>query len=107
MHTPRFSGHPCSAGDFVLARICSRPSRTNCANVGTALPQSSKDSLLSPRPQTQKREVCRVAKQKGPATSEEPPGNSTPMPRSAIREIGRASCRERGEEAGEGGGVRR
>src|SRR2546426_3729726 len=77
MHTPRFSGHPCSAGDFVLARICSRPSRTNCANVGTALPQSSKDSLLSPRPQTQKREVCRVAKQKGPATSEEPPGNST------------------------------
>ena len=88
MHTPRFSGHPCSAGDFVLARICSRPSRTNCANVGTALPQSSKDSLLSPRPQTQKREVCRVAKQKGPATSEEPPGNSTPMPRSAIRATG-------------------
>ena len=41
MHTPRFSGHPSSAGDFVLIRTFSRPLRTNCANVGTALSQSS------------------------------------------------------------------
>src|SRR5689334_2021972 len=38
MHTPRFSGHPASAGDFVLVRIPSRPIRTNCANVGTVFP---------------------------------------------------------------------
>src|SRR5712692_7979098 len=42
MHTPRFSGHPCSAGDFVFVRTFSRPLRTSCANVGTALPQTSK-----------------------------------------------------------------
>jgi len=24
-HTPRFSGQPSSAGDFVFVRICSRP----------------------------------------------------------------------------------
>src|SRR5579862_8119348 len=41
MHTPRFSGHPCSAGDLVLVRTFSRPRRTNCANVGKALPQTS------------------------------------------------------------------
>jgi hypothetical protein len=37
MHTPRFSGQLSSAGDFVLFRICSRPLRTNCENVGTFL----------------------------------------------------------------------
>src|SRR5439155_6708691 len=35
MHTPRFSGQPISAGDFVLTWTCSRPIRTNCENVGT------------------------------------------------------------------------
>src|SRR5271154_786719 len=40
MQTPRFSGHDWSAGDFVLVLIFSRPFRTNCANVGTALLQS-------------------------------------------------------------------
>src|ERR1700741_4519461 len=35
MHTPRFSGQPANAGDFVLMRIPSRPIRTNCENVGT------------------------------------------------------------------------
>src|SRR5579862_1975358 len=43
MQTPRFSGHACSAGDFVFTFTFSRPFRTNCANVGTALPQSSND----------------------------------------------------------------
>src|SRR5277367_4309239 len=35
MHTPRFSGQPINAGDFVLTRTFSRPMRTNCENVGT------------------------------------------------------------------------
>src|ERR1700691_2918964 len=34
-HTPRFSGHPSRAGDFVFVRIFSRPWRTSCENVGT------------------------------------------------------------------------
>src|SRR5580698_3308973 len=50
MHTPRFSGHPCSAGDFVFTFTLSRPLRTNCANVGTALPQSSETSIFIPHP---------------------------------------------------------
>src|ERR1700737_1338451 len=40
MHTPRFSGHPISAGDLVLAIIPSRPILTNCENVGTVVPHS-------------------------------------------------------------------
>jgi len=36
--TPRFSGHPSSAGDFVFVRIFSRPFRTSCENVGTHSP---------------------------------------------------------------------
>src|SRR4029077_7586181 len=36
-HTPRFSGQPISAGDFVLTRTFSRPIRTNCENVGTVV----------------------------------------------------------------------
>src|ERR1700676_4550675 len=39
MHTPRFSGQPIHAGDFVLAIIPSRPILTNCENVGTVVPQ--------------------------------------------------------------------
>src|SRR5260370_5730490 len=38
MHTPRFSGQPAKAGDFVLMRIPSRPIRTSCENVGTVFP---------------------------------------------------------------------
>lgn len=38
MQTPRFSGQPSSAGDFVFVRIFSRPLRTSCANVGTQFP---------------------------------------------------------------------
>jgi hypothetical protein len=40
MHTPRFSGQPINAGDFVLTWTCSRPIRTSCENVGTVVPQS-------------------------------------------------------------------
>jgi hypothetical protein len=42
MHTPRFSGQPISAGDFVLTRTFSRPIRTSCENVGTVLPSRSR-----------------------------------------------------------------
>src|ERR1700680_1107309 len=45
MHTPRFSGQPMSAGDFVLLIIPSRPIRTNCENVGTVVPL-----FYAPRP---------------------------------------------------------
>src|SRR5690242_1561791 len=38
MHTPRFSGQPTKAGDFVLLMTASRPMRTNCENVGTVFP---------------------------------------------------------------------
>src|SRR5271154_5509071 len=37
MHTPRFSGQPASAGDFVFTRTFSRPIRTSCENVGTVV----------------------------------------------------------------------
>src|SRR4029077_13691379 len=40
MHTPRFSGQPANAGDFVFTRTASRPILTNCENVGTVVPQS-------------------------------------------------------------------
>src|ERR1700747_135029 len=38
MQTPRFSGQPANAGDFVFVRIPSRPIRTSCENVGTVYP---------------------------------------------------------------------
>src|SRR5256885_2661709 len=38
MHTPRFSGQPINAGDFVLVMTPSRPIRTSCENVGTVFP---------------------------------------------------------------------
>jgi hypothetical protein len=37
MHTPRFSGQPANAGDFVFTRTFSRPIRTSCENVGTVV----------------------------------------------------------------------
>src|SRR5262245_23953913 len=39
IQTPRFSGQPASAGDFVFVRIPSRPILTSCANVGTVFPR--------------------------------------------------------------------
>src|SRR5713101_5210177 len=47
MHTPRFSGQPISAGDFVLAMTSSRPIRTSCENVGTVFPLFR---VATPRP---------------------------------------------------------
>src|SRR5947208_2365277 len=45
MHTPRFSGQPINAGDFVLTWTFSRPIRTSCENVGTVIPQSRAKNL--------------------------------------------------------------
>src|SRR5262249_60622015 len=72
IQTPRFSGQPCKAGDFVLDRTCSRPARTNCANVGTTLPQTSRFGF-APRPrQTNECRVSWVSNEKGSvATPEE------------------------------------
>src|SRR5206468_6365899 len=44
MHTPRFSGQPANAGDFVFVRIPSRPIRTSCENVGTVFPLLARPS---------------------------------------------------------------
>ena len=64
MHTPRFSGHPSSAGDFVFVRICSRPYRTNCENVGTLPPRSEKSVSCFCAAQTFPRRTLRVNEQK-------------------------------------------
>src|SRR5215469_6506822 len=67
MQTPRFSGHPCRAGDFVFARICSRPDRTNCANVGTALPHELDFTSLSASRNSAMRRVAELIPRKGTA----------------------------------------
>src|SRR5579863_6497249 len=50
MQTPRFSGQPINAGDFVFTRTFSRPIRTSCENVGTVVlflwDSSSRNPLL-------------------------------------------------------------
>src|SRR5450755_4412079 len=48
MHTPRFSGQPASAGDFVLTMTFSRPMRTSCENVGTVLPSFTRKNFALP-----------------------------------------------------------
>src|SRR5580692_2981233 len=57
MHTPRFSGQPASAGDFVFTRTASRPIRTSCENVGTVVPLWRAKILRLPQcAQTNRRE---------------------------------------------------
>src|SRR6266705_5346446 len=48
MHTPRFSGQPASAGDFVFIRTASRPILTSCENVGTVFPHLRAQSFAAP-----------------------------------------------------------
>src|SRR5579859_6508917 len=64
MHTPRFSGQPANAGDFVLTRTFSRPIRTSCENVGTVVPQLRAKFLaaLARRASTNAREHTSVLK---------------------------------------------
>jgi|SRR5690348_17838158 hypothetical protein len=49
MQTPRRSGQPIRAGDFVFSTTFSRPIRTSCENVGTVLPSFAREyfSLLA------------------------------------------------------------
>src|SRR6202043_2865476 len=46
VQTPRFCGHPCSAGLAVLYRGRLRPSRTNWLNVGTVAAPCSAQAVL-------------------------------------------------------------
>src|ERR1700746_771079 len=57
MHTPRFSGQPANAGDFVLLVTASRPMRTNCENVGTVFPLS-----VTPQPDYRARHCAAPAR---------------------------------------------
>src|SRR6267378_2157671 len=52
MHTPRFSGQPISAGDFVLLVTPSRPIRTSCENVGTVFPLCLRTQIRSANART-------------------------------------------------------
>src|SRR5258707_2587256 len=45
MQTPRFSGQPANASDFVLVRIPSRPNRTSSENVVTLFPLLARPRL--------------------------------------------------------------
>src|ERR1700757_4744864 len=72
MHTPRFSGQPANAGDFVLVRIPSRPIRTSCENVGTVFPLLARLSV--PRAL-----LAQAARQKEPANAR------TNFPRRSLR----------------------
>src|SRR5215469_14837657 len=66
MHTPRFSGQPTSAGDFVLLMTASRPMRTSCENVGTVFP------LFRPhRSQTRARNMSRALAGRADKTARE------------------------------------
>jgi hypothetical protein len=62
MHTPRFSGQPASAGDFVLTMTFSRPMRTSCENVGTVLPSFARKNFCpSTRSPTNARKCVALA----------------------------------------------
>src|SRR5215469_11433929 len=66
MHTPRFSGQPINAGDFVLLITSSRPMRTSCENVGTVFP------LFRPhRGQTLARKTSRLSPWRADKTTRE------------------------------------
>src|SRR6266403_504952 len=61
MHTPRFSGQPASAGDFVFIRTASRPILTNCENVGTVVPLSRAEFFAAPA-----RRADKMARERNP-----------------------------------------
>src|SRR5580700_2209588 len=71
-HTPRFSGHPSNAGDFVFTRIFSRPLRTSCENVGTLSPYSQKLVRKNLFRKTRQKNFSRVF----PRTANKPAQNS-------------------------------
>src|SRR5437588_3335800 len=61
MHTPRFSGQPASAGDFVFIRTASRPILTSCENVGTVVPLSRARIFAAPA-----RRADKMARERSP-----------------------------------------
>src|ERR1700731_3086752 len=62
MHTPRFSGQPINAGDFVFTWTFSRPMRTSCENVGTVIPSFARSIFcLSVHPITGRMKNARLS----------------------------------------------
>src|SRR5258708_7924030 len=96
MHTPRFSGQPATAGDFVFIRTASRPILTSCENVGTVVPRSRAQIFIpsasdkdargirgSRKARTQNRARAQSSAERSTANPEIPPArNSVRTPRS-------------------------
>src|SRR5205807_8899354 len=82
MHTPRFSGQPASAGDFVFIRTASRPILTSCENVGTVVPLSRARIFAAPARRTHKIARVQSSAERSTANPEKPPArNSVRTPR--------------------------
>src|SRR5215471_2514749 len=90
MHTPRFSGQPINAGDFVLLITSSRPIRTSCENVGTVFPLLRphcgqtlvrKTPQLSPARRQKCARACADAERSTANPEEQPARNSVRTPR--------------------------
>src|SRR5215472_5692034 len=91
MQTPRFSGQPINAGDFVLLITSSRPMRTSCENVGTVFPlfrphrgqTLARAELrgLSPARRQNYPRVCADAERSTANPEEQPARNSVRTPR--------------------------
>jgi len=82
MHTPRFSGQPINAGDFVLTRTCSRPIRTSCENVGTVYSLNGAHNFRGSRKaRTQKCARAQSNAERSTANPEIPARNSVRTPR--------------------------
>src|SRR6059036_3123001 len=82
MHTPRFSGQPASAGDFVFIRTASRPILTSCENVGTVVPLSRARIFASPARRAHKIARVQSSAERSTANPEIPPArNSVRTPR--------------------------
>src|ERR1700737_1354116 len=84
IHTPRFSGQPASAGDFVFIRTASRPILTNCENVGTVVPQSRAYFFAAPARRAHKNGArAQSSAERSTANPEiQPARNSVRTPRS-------------------------
>src|SRR5258707_261544 len=83
MHTPRFSGQPASAGDFVFIRTASRPILTSCENVGTVVPLSRARIFAALARRAHKIARAQSSAERSTANPEIPPArNSVRSPRS-------------------------
>src|SRR5207245_1861918 len=82
MHTPRFSGQPASAGDFVFIRTASRPILTSCENVGTVVPHLRAQSFAAPETRAHNIARAQSSAERSTANPEvQPARNSVRTPR--------------------------